>query len=454
MLIQRKPSRKILLKVGDAAPALQPLLDYYDELERSGLSFEMLSSQRIREYQLHALNVTLRHAWKHNDFYRHAFIQAGLSKPEIADLGEMTRIPFLSKDDIRGEKSKLLCCDRREVGQVHVNFGSTGGPIYTSFTLNDQYVYELLPKYTQLFPENEQDVVAVALPYEFALPGLGFQRLYQFAFGSMVLSLGKGSYMAPVDQSLELMKEFRASVMATTPSYAVMLAEEADKLGMDLRREIGLKRIILTGEGCSPTFRERLEHIWGCEVSFFYGSSECGVIGIECSEHSGYHVAQGHVIVEIVEPNTGRLLDDGEVGEIVVTTLLREGMPMIRYRSGEIGYLQQARCSCGNPLEIIHLRGRQENQIMLDREMFSPFMLEHYLLQVPEVGFWYHFKITATQKLIIEIEPYQTNMGDRELSDKVSEHMKEKLHIDCDIRVLPRLPRAYGKATRIVFDED
>lgn len=86
--------------------------------------------------------------------------------------------------------------------------------------------------------------------------------------------------------------------------------------------------------------------------------------------------------------------------------------------------------------------------------MFSPFMLEHYLLQVPEVGFWYHFKITATQKLIIEIEPYQTNMGDRELSDKVSEHMKEKLHIDCDIRVLPRLPRAYGKATRIVFDED
>lgn len=108
MLIQRKPSRKILLKVGDAAPALQPLLDYYDELERSGLSFEMLSSQRIREYQLHALNVTLRHAWKHNDFYRHAFIQAGLSKPEIADLGEMTRIPFLSKDDIRGEKSS--CC--------------------------------------------------------------------------------------------------------------------------------------------------------------------------------------------------------------------------------------------------------------------------------------------------------------------------------------------------------
>jgi phenylacetate-CoA ligase len=280
-----------MLTVEEENNVLQPLIDYYEELDKKEITFEMLSRQEIEEYQLTAINLILLHIWKNNNYYRNSLVEHGFTNPEITSIQNLTYAPLLDKNVIRGDRTKLLSSDIKNIGQIHITSGTTGKPIYTSFTLTDQYVYELLPKYTRLFPEDETDVVAVALPYELALPGLGFQRLYQFAFGSMVLSLGKGGYMATIDKCLELMRDFNATVMTTTPSYAALLAEESEKLGIDLVNDIGLKRIILTGEGCSYTFRERLQERWGCEISFFYGSTECGVIGVECSAKNGYHVA-------------------------------------------------------------------------------------------------------------------------------------------------------------------
>lgn len=440
-----------MLTVEDEDNALQPLIDYYEGLDERELTFEMLSKQEIENYQLTALNLTLRHVWDNNEYYHNALMEQGLNHPEMVSLQSLSQAPLLDKNVIRGDRTKLLCCPQKEIGQIHITSGTSGKPIYTSFTLTDQYVYELLPKYTRLFPEDEHDVVAVALPYEFALPGLGFQRLYQFAFGSLVLSMGKGGYMASVDKCLELMKEFRATVMTTTPSYAALMAEESDKFGIDLKKDIGLKRIILTGEGCSYTFRERLQEWWGCEVSFFYGSTECGVIGVECSEHKGYHVSQGHVIVEIIDPVTEQVLEHGHTGEIVVTTLLREGMPMLRYRSGDLGYLQKAGCICGNPMEVLHLRGRQESQIELNGEEYSPFMLENFLLEIEEISLWYHFNVTAEDKLIIEVERFNTQLSDDELILKVETHMRNALSIHCEARVVSEIPRTFGKANRVHF---
>jgi phenylacetate-CoA ligase len=440
-----------MLTVEEEDNVLQPLIDYYKELDERDLTFELLSKQEIEKYQLIALNLTLRHVWDNNDYYRNSLMDQGITDPEVSTLQSLSNAPLLDKNVIRGDRNLLLSCPTHEIGQIHITSGTSGKPIYTSFTLTDQYVYELLPKYTRLFPEDEHDVVAVALPYEFALPGLGFQRLYQFAFGSMVLSLGKGGYMATVDKCLELMKEFRATIMTTTPSYAALMAEESEKLGIDLKKDIGLKRIILTGEGCSYTFRERLQEWWGCEISFFYGSTECGVIGVECSEHKGYHVAQGHVIVEIIDPVTEQILDHGHIGEIVVTTLLREGMPMLRYRTGDIGYLQKAGCTCGNPMEVLHLRGRQESQIELNGEAYSPFLLENFLLQVDEISMWYHFNVTTEGKLIVEVERFRTQLSDDELALKVESHMKKSLSIECEARVVSEIPRTYGKANRVHF---
>lgn len=441
-------SHKMSVSIDEHSSHLEQLKSFFAELDHEGVTIEKLPLQRRNQYQLKAINLTLEHIWAHNAFYRSALEQAGFTHPAIDSLDQLSSVPLLNKDVIRGDKTKLLCVEPKQIGQVHLTSGTSGKPIYTSYTLADQYVYDLLPKYLELFRESDEDVAAIALPYEFALPGLGFQRLFQFAFGAAILSLGKGGYMAPVDKSLELMKEYEATVLATTPSYAALLVEESEKYGIKPGEDIRLRRIVLTGEGCSSTFRKRLEAAWGCEVSFFYGSTECGVVAVECKRHNGYHVVEGHVKLEIIDPASGSVLGYNRTGEIVVTTLLREGMPMVRYRSGDIGYLQKSNCGCGITMDVLQLRGRMENMLRLDGNDYSPFLLEHFLLEVPDVGLWYHF-IMDNGRLTIEAEPYRTTLDDAQLAAKVRKHMADRAGIDCDVEIKRGLPRTFGKATRV-----
>ncbi|SES16289.1 phenylacetate-CoA ligase [Gracilibacillus ureilyticus] len=441
-------THKMTVSIDEHSSHLEQFKDFYKRLDDEGKTIEKLPRHEIDDYHLKAVNAALGHVWEHNEYYRSLLEEAGFQKPEIDSLEQLSTVPMLKKDVIRGDKEKLLCVEPKEIGQVHLTSGTSGKPIYTAYTLADQYVYDLLPKYLELFKETEADVTAIALPYEFALPGLGFQRLFQFAFGTTVLSLGKGGYMAPVDKSLELMKEYQATVLTTTPSYAALLAEESEKVGIKIGEDIQLKKIWLTGEGCSPAFRERLEKWWGCEVSFFYGSTECGVIGVECSRHKGYHIMEGHVKVEIVDPASGEVLPHGKTGEIVVTTLLREGMPMVRYRTGDLGNLQQSHCDCGLTMDVLQLRGRMEHMLRIGKEDYSPFMIEHFLMEIPDVGLWYHLKLEK-DVLTIEAEKFRTTLSDQELAEKIQKHMADRVGILCEVVIRDDIPRTFGKATRV-----
>lgn len=441
-------THKMTVSIDEHSSHLEQFKKFYKQLDDEGKTIEILPHQKIEDYQLKAVNATLAHVWNRNEYYRSMLEEAGFTEPKIDSLEQLASVPMLKKDVIRGDKQKILCVDPKEIGQVHLTSGTSGKPIYTSYTLADQYVYDLLPKYLELFKESDDDVAAIALPYEFALPGLGFQRLFQFAFGTAVLSLGKGGYMAPIDKSLELMKEFQATVLATTPSYAALLAEESEKFGIKIGEDIRLKKIWLTGEGCSSTFRERLEKWWGCEVSFFYGSTECGVVGVECSKHKGYHVMEGHVKVEIVDPGSENVLPYGRTGEIVVTTLLREGMPMVRYRTGDLGNLQKSKCDCGITLDVLQLRGRMEHMLRLGTEDYSPFLIEHFLMEIPEVGLWYHLKLDQGV-LTIEAEKFRTKLSDEQLVTKIQKHMADRIGIHCEVVIRHDIPRTFGKATRV-----
>ncbi|MCH5583953.1 AMP-binding protein [Shimazuella sp. AN120528] len=441
-------THKMTVSIDNHSSHLEQFKEFYKQLHDEEKTIEKLPHQNIEDYQLKAVNATLAHVWNRNEYYHSTLKKAGFTEPKIDSLEQLAAIPMLKKDVIRGDKQKILCVDPKEIGQVHLTSGTSGKPIYTSYTLADQYVYDLLPKYLELFKESEDDVAAIALPYEFALPGLGFQRLFQFAFGTGVLSLGKGGYMAPIDKSLELMKEYQATILTTTPSYAALLAVESEKFGIKIGEDIRLKKIWLTGEGCSSTFRERLEKLWGCEVSFFYGSTECGVVGVECSKHRGYHVMEGHVKVEIVDPVSEEVLPYGRTGEIIVTTLLREGMPMVRYRTGDLGNLQKSKCDCGITMDVLQLRGRMENMLRLGTEDFSPFLIEHFLMEIPEVGLWYHLKLNQGL-LTIEAEKYQTELSDEQLAAKIQKHMADRMGIHCEALIRDDIPRTFGKAIRV-----
>ncbi|MFC4402443.1 phenylacetate--CoA ligase family protein [Gracilibacillus xinjiangensis] len=441
-------THKMTVSIDEHSSHLEQFKQFYQRLDEEGKTIEKLPRQQIEDYQLKAVNATLAHVWNENEYYRSRLEEAGFTEPKIDSLEQLSTVPMLRKDVIRGDKEKLLCVPPKEIGQVHLTSGTSGKPIYTSYTLADQYVYDLLPKYLELFKESADDITAIALPYEFALPGLGFQRLFQFAFGTTVLSLGKGGYMAPVDKSLDLMREYQATVLTTTPSYAALLAEESEKLGIKIGEDIRLKKIWLTGEGCSSVFRDRLEEWWGCEVSFFYGSTECGVIGVECSKQQGYHIMEGHVKVEIVDQDSGEVLPYGKTGEIVVTTLLREGMPMVRYRTGDLGNLQQSKCDCGITMDVLQLRGRMEHMLHLGGEDYSPFMIEHFLMEIPEVGLWYHLKLDD-EVLTIEAEKFRTKLSNEQLAEKIQKHMADRIGVHCEVVIRDDIPRTYGKATRV-----
>ncbi|WP_375178599.1 phenylacetate--CoA ligase family protein [Enterococcus rotai] len=420
--------------------AFPMILDYFEDLEKANKDFEHISSDETLKYQEMAFNNVLDYARENNKFYG--------KRIQNLTFSELDQIPLLLKEDIRGEKNLIQCVPDKQIGQLHLTSGTTGKPTYISYTLADQFIYDLLPQYNGLFPFGSEDVVGIALPYEFALPALGFQRLFQFVFGSMVLSLGKGGYMAPVDKALDLLKEYQPSVITTTPSYAALLYDEAVSLGFD-PKDFKIERFILTGEGCSFNFRKQLEDKWNCKMTFFYGSTEIGLIAKECIAQNGYHICEGHVFVEILDKN-GKTAPDGEMGDIVVSTLLREGMPMIRYNTEDKGFTSEEKCDCGCGMKKLFLFGRERDQIHLEDGKFPPLVLENVLLKSKLITLWYQF-IIENHELTVRCEKQRHKISDNEVITEIKKLFKDNFGINCEVEITNDIPKHKGKNQRVFY---
>jgi phenylacetate-CoA ligase len=418
-----------------------------------GKTIENISDEEKEKYHLFAINLTLRHVWDNTPFYKDKLVEAGFLEPYLSSLSELEKVPLLEKDYLRGNKEILLSVDPIKITQFHLTSGTTGKPIYTAHTLSDQYYHDAIPSYPYLFKgDSSADVVGIALPYELAQPALGFHRLYQFIFGAAVLSLGKGGYMAPLDKSVEAIKDFDVTVIVTTPSYAALLAEEIEKQGLENGKDIKIKKLMLTGEGCSPQFTKRLQIIWNCEIQQIYGSTECGLVGIKHNDEAGYYILEGNLKMEVVDENTGKPLNTGETGEIVITTLLREAMPFVRYKTGDIGFLEEPDPENTTQLRKLHLRGRKGTNIVIEGIDYSPIMLEHFLLMIDEVGLWYQF-ILDDEELTILIENVDSNTLDSELAERVKQHMYTSTGINCEVDV-GTITRVFSKAQRVFYQNN
>src|SRR5690606_22182008 len=168
-------------------------------------------------------------------------------------------------------------------------------------------------------------------------------------------------------------------------------------------------------------FRSRVEALWGAKANFYYGSLECGALGIECDAHAGYHIPMAHSYVEVVDTKTGEVLEPGEIGEIVVTNLLRRDTPLIRYRTQDVGYTETDVCRCGVRLPRLFLRGRLVDQIEIGGVSFSPFYIEEFLMRMEEVGNWYHFIVPKDGKaLVVRTELAEGVHPSPELADRLA----------------------------------
>ncbi|MHB1043900.1 MAG: phenylacetate--CoA ligase family protein [Eubacteriales bacterium] len=407
---------------------------------------------KVAEFQKEALKEIVRAAYEHSPFYRERLTRAGIVPEDVRELSDLARLPFTGKDDLRGKPWALLACDKSDVALVQVSTGTTGGEeIYIMYTWEDYYYNEMSAGYPMLVPVKRGDIVLNALPYEMSSAGLAFQKTFIEGCGATVIPAGKGGAYSVPEKTVKLMRDLEPTVAITTPSWAVSLAEAAAECSFDLT-ELPLKKMWLTGEGCSPSFRERVEKIWGINAEFYYGSLECGCIGIECRAHNGYHVTAGHVIVEIVDTETGEVLDPGEIGEIVVSCLLRYHTPLLRYRTQDLGYLEPDPCPCGVNLPRIFLRGRLADQVVIKGVSFSPFYLEEFLMRLPEVGNWFQFVVdpAGSDTLKIRVELAKGVGPSAELADTLSSKMEFATGLPCEFEFVDRIPRPRGKTARVV----
>lgn len=425
-----------------------PLLNQYFEPDPI---VENMPLEKLRAFQLEALSLVVTRAHRSSKFYHRKFVAAGIMPEDIHSLEDIAQIPFTTKDELRADPWAILACHKEDIALVHVATGTTGGKeIYVPWTWQDFYLNELTPALPHLVDVRTGDICLNALPYEMSSSGLAFHKVFMSGCRATVIPAGKaGAYSTP-EKTVLVMQDLKPSIVITTPSYSMLLAEAAEALDFDLAT-LPLRRMWLTGEGCSFAFRERVEKIWGTKANFYYGSLEGGGMGIECDHHRGYHIPLSHVLVEIIDPDTGKVLEPGEIGEIVVTCLLRWDTPLIRYRTQDLGYIDLDECTCGIALPRLFLRGRRVEQLEIDGIGFSPFYLEEFLMRMPEVGNWYEFVVSqGAEMLKVRTEVGLGVIRSPELAEKLASQLEFSVGIPCEFELVESIPRPRGKTMRVV----
>lgn len=411
---------------------------------------EFWDEELVNQYLLEAVKEVLAYVYENNAYYKRIMDGSGVNPGNFNKLRDIERIPCTTKNDLRKNPFLILSVPKEKISQIHLSTGTTGGEvIYMMHTWEDLFVRDIAPELPVVFPIEPGDMVVNALPYEMSSAGLAYHRVIQDGKHATVIPVGKGGFYSDPEKTLKAMKNLDANVMITTPSYSMYLAEFADQMGYKLGTDIRLKHIWITGEGCSDAFRDRIEKIWGCKALFYYGSLECGVLGIECSKKQGYHIISSHIFLEILDRDTGEVLGPGETGEIVVTTLLREGSPLVRYGTEDLGYIEDIPCECGVTLKRLFLRGRKNDQIEIDGKEYSPFYIENCLMSIEEVGNNYRF-IVMDDHLLIETEISKEFKSTKSLEESISSRVEYACGIPNQVRFVEKIPYNGGKVVRVI----
>jgi phenylacetate-CoA ligase len=415
-----------------------------------GQSPDSMSSEQLAGFQLEAVQELAKRAYDKSSFYHNKMVEKKVLPEDIKGLADLPKLPFLTKEDLRQDPWATLACSKSEISFIHASSGTTGGKaIYSMFSWPDYYLQHVII-YPKLIPVEPGDICFIALPYEMSSAGLAFHYKFMIGYRATVVPAGKGGAYSTPEKAIRLIRKLQPTIIVTSPSYAMILAEEAAQESFDLK-SLPLKKIWLTGEGCSKAFRQRVEKIWRTTANFSYGSMECSGIANECDAHDGYHISEAHALVEIIDPETSEPLPPGEVGEVVVTSLLRYDTPIIRYRTQDLGSIDSKPCSCGLHLKKLRLWGRKVDQIIVQDKSFSPFYLENILMEFPEVGNWYQFVISDNgEHLIVKVEPAENTRPNSELTRVLSQKLTESSGVPCLIEFVDHIPRTMTKAIRVI----
>jgi phenylacetate-CoA ligase len=344
-----------------------------------------------------------------------------------------------------------------QIVRFHASSGTTGKPTLVGYTENDIRMWvESLCRGLVSCGVTHEDIVQIAYGYGLFTGGLGFHYAVE-KIGATALPISTGN----TARQIELMKDLGVTVIACTPSYMLYMAEYAEKMGTSIR-ETSLRIGIFGAEPWSEETRKRIEEKTGITAYDVYGTSELsGPLFTECTERNGLHIWADHFLVEVIDPKTGENVGEGEKGELVVTTLSKEAMPLIRWRTGDITILETEKCNCGRTHpRIMRILGRSDDMLIVRGVNVFPSQIEHVLMQIPELGEHYMIILDRVENLdvmTIQVELNQKVSIEKpgeilNLKRKVEERLKSVLGVHANVELVNpgTLQRFEGKAKRII----
>ncbi|HDS63475.1 MAG TPA: phenylacetate--CoA ligase family protein [Methanofollis liminatans] len=416
---------------------------------------ETIAGDDLEALQLSRLKWTVRQV-QNVEFYRRAFQKAGVSPGDIQTLDDLEKLPFTTKKDLReGYPFGFFAVPKREVVRIHTTSGTTGKPTVVGYTRQDLDTWtELMARNLTMVGLTEDDVFQNILGYGLFTGGLGFHYGAE-RVGMTVIPSSTGN----TKRQIEMIEDFGVTAINSTPGYGLHLVEVAEQMGASLE---SLRIATFGAEPWSESMRAELERRLGVDAYDSYGMSEMYGPGVafECEEKDGLHIWHDCYLAEIIDPATGERLPDGETGELVITPLVKEAMPLIRYRTGDITRFLTDDCPCGRGKKIARLSGRADDMLVIRGINVFPSQIEHTLLSLPEVGDQYMVyvdRINHLDEMTIEVEInrsyFSGELADlQRLQKKVSGAIRETLNLRTTVKFVEpgTLPRFEGKAKRVV----
>jgi len=420
---------------------------------------EEMPVPELKKLQYRLLKTLVYRLYSFSPFYHDRMKEAKVHPDDITSLDDVTKLPFMMKKDLRDNyPDRIFTAPVDDLVRYHVSSGTTGKPTvvgYTEYDL-DRWTDSLARGLTSC-GLGRGDVIQVSYGYGLFTGGLGLHYGAE-RIGATVLPTSVGN----TERQIELMQDLHATAICCTPSYLLHMGEVAEKMGVSIRNDTELKAGILGAEPWTDRMRTRIQEWLGIRAYDIYGTSELsGPMFLECAEQKGFHVWSDLALVEVLDPGSGEAVNPGEKGELVVTMLQKEALPMIRYRIGDISVAEEEPCPCGRTHpRVQRIQGRVDDMLIIRGINVFPSQVEHTLMSIPEVG--RHFQIVVDRKgalddMLIRVEVSKESFSDKindlmRIRNMVEHKLRNSLNVSANVELVEpgSLPRFEGKSKKVI----
>jgi len=421
--------------------------------------FETLPRPEMTKLQGERLGRLVDVLYRSVPFCRRKLDERGVKPQDVQGICDIGKLPFTTKDEMRDVYPYgLLAVSLQEIVEIHTSSGTTGKPVVDAYTRGDIETWaEVMARTLAAGGTTRHDIVQNAYGYGLFTGGLGVHYGAR-KIGATVIPISGGN----TKRQLAILQDFKSTVLACTPSYSLFVAEAAREEGVDLR-SVGLKAGFFGAEPWSESMRAEIENQLGALAIDIYGLTEIIGPGVatECEHQDGLHISEDHFYPEIIDPRTGRALPDGEKGELVITTLTKEGTPLLRYRTRDITYLDRSPCRCGRTTARMHrVLGRTDDMLIIRGVNVFPSQIEEVILRVD--GVEPHYLLVVDRRDQLDELEVQVEMNEKMFCDeirgleKVERKIESDLYASLNIHTRVKLvepksiARSEGKAKRII----